>query len=200
MRSGIGVLAVAAVLVWGCTLGSPTPRLADPAQDLEVRGFTIRAPRGEGWYLVEHVGNTVHFTKMTDAGGAHTILAFAATADSPTPIEGRSALRRLVESALWRDLENPRFTVRELQVSDVDLGRVPCERVDFMAEDRGVPYAPGQVFVMRGYDLVCPHPAAPRTVLVRIGTSQRYTEGRTPMPIDDELAPFIRSIRFTAPR
>jgi hypothetical protein len=76
---------------------------------------------------------------------------------------------------------------------------VPCERVEFVAEDRGVPWAPGQVFVLRGYDLVCAHPSAPRSVLVRIGTSQRYAQGRLPLAIDGELTPFVQSLRFTSP-
>jgi hypothetical protein len=190
---------VGAVLVAGCALGSHTPRRADSGQELEARGFTVRAPRGDGWYLVQHEADTVHFSKETDAGNAHTVLAFVATADSPTPINGRGALRRVCEDGLRRDLENPRFTVQELRVEDADLGRVPCERIDFVALDRGVPWAPGQVFVLRGYDLVCVHPAAPRSLLVRIGTSQRYAEGRTPLPIDAELAPFIQSLRFTSP-
>jgi hypothetical protein len=186
-------------VVAGCALGSRTPRLADPNQTLEVRGLTVRAPHGVGWYVVQHDPAVVHFSKETGAGGAHTVLAFAATADAPAPIEGRSGFRRMVAAALRQDLDDPRFAVHEVQVTDVDLGHVECERVDFSAEDHGVPYAPGQTFLLVGYDVVCPHPAAPRTLLVRIGTSQRFTEDRVALRLDDELAPFFASLEFTSP-
>lgn len=192
------VLAVA-LLAAGCALGSRTPRHADPEQELQARGFTVRAPRGEGWYLVQHDPAIVHFSKDTGEGSAHTVIAFVAAADSPTPVDGRDALRRVCEDGLRRDLENPRFALTDIHVTDADLGTVPCERVEFVAEDRGVPWAPGQVYVLRGYDLVCAHPSAPRSVLVRIGTSQRYEQGRTPLDIDDELTPFVQSLRFTSP-
>jgi hypothetical protein len=193
------VFVAAAVLLAGCALGSHTPRHADPDQELEARGFRVRAPRGDGWYLVQHDPTTVHFSKDTGEGNAHTVVVFVASGDSPTQLDGRGALRRVCEDGLRRDLEDPRFALTDIHVRDADLGQVPCERVEFVAEDRGVPWAPGEVYVLRGYDLVCAHPAAPRSLLVRIGTSQRYAPGKTPLALDEELAPFVQSLRFTSP-
>ena len=195
----VRVAAAVAVLLAGCALGSHTPRRADADQELQARGFRVRAPRGDGWYLVQHDPDVVHFSKDTGEGNAHTVVAYVASGESPAQLDGRGALRRVGEDGVRHELEDPRFALTDIHVTDADLGQVPCERVEFVVEDRGVPWAPGQVYVLQGYDLVCAHPAAPRSLLVKIGTSQRYAQGKTPLALDEELAPFVQSLRFTSP-
>ncbi len=69
--------------------------------------------------------------------------------------------------------------------------------MNFTAEDRGVPYAPGKIFILTGQDLYFPHPDHPRWLLIKCSFSQRYLQGASPLPVETEVESFLKSVEFT---
>ena len=49
--------------------------------------------------------------------------------------------------------------------------------LEFTVEDHGVPYAPGEVFILTGEDNYCLHPDSPQPLMVQVSYGQRYPKG-----------------------
>jgi hypothetical protein len=162
----------------------------------EMLGFSVLPPRGPRWYVVRQAWSSIEFTKDTGKAGRHTVNAVALSAALDPPVTTPEDLHRFTTAMAERDYRNPRFRLREMRVEAVDSLGTPCEQIYFSAEDRGVPYALGQVFVMQGWDLVCVHPQGGGRVLVRLGASQRHLESDAPLDLEPELTPFIKSLVF----
>jgi ankyrin repeat protein len=184
-----------------------TKRITDPTRRLQFESFSVLPPSGENWFIQKQATDNVHFSKGTTRGEYHTVTAFARSSDT----EFASWANRLVlarEGLLTEQLLSLGAKIQEQQwqdsrykplearyALDSSLGK-ECVRFDFTVEDRGVPYAPGSVFVLTVHDFYCLHPDSSNLV-VYIAYSQRFLQGEQALPIESEVEPFLRSLEFT---
>jgi len=138
----------------------------------------------------------VQFSKKTAHGGALTVLAFAGSFAPGAPVTSQDDLSRFSGDMMRQDLQNPRLRIIEFRSEPTPTATALCERHTFVAEDRGVPYASGKVFVLSGRQLVCVHPESKGTFLVLLGTSERRLQTLAAVPYEPEVQPFFDSLEF----
>ena len=165
--------------LWGCllVLGSCLQpksghRVVDHGEVFNLSGFSITPPSGPGWSLTSRDSRQITFTKATSAGRFHTVTAFAELEIRAKDLKDLAELQGELLSD--REYSGSRYRTLERRVSIDHRQGQEILRVDFQVEDRGVPYAPGKIFILTGQDLYSPHPDHPRWLLIKCSCSQRY--------------------------
>ncbi len=164
-----------------------TKRITDPTRRLQFESFSVLPPSGENWFIQNQGTDNVHFSKGTTRGEYHTVTALARSSDTEFAswanrlvlaregllTEQLLSLGAKIQEQQWQD---SRYKPLEARVAlDSSLGK-ECMRFDFTAEDRGVPYAPGSVFVLTAHDLYCLHPDSSTLVVPRIHVRTRIEQ------------------------
>jgi len=92
---------------------------------------------------------------------------------------------------------DPRLTYRNVAITEFSYCGRDCVKVQFIAEDHLVPYAPlDNFFIVNGYDYLCLSPDSPG-VLIYSSYSQRYLQDEKPLEgLEAEVEPFMRSIVY----
>jgi hypothetical protein len=188
--------------LWACLLVlesclQPKSGLRTVTQGLvfTLPGFSITPPTGPGWSLTSRNSRQITFARETSAGKFHTVLAFAELEIRSKELKDLAELQGELLSS--REYSGSRYRTLERQVAlDHQQGQ-EILRVNFTTEDRGVPYAPGKIFVLTGQDLYFPHPDHPRWLLIKCSFSQRHLQGASPLPVETEVESFLKSVEFT---
>ena len=188
--------------LWGCLLimGSCLQpksglRSVDHGEVFNLSGFAITPPSGPGWSLTSRNSRQITFTRETSASKFHTVMAFAELEIRAKDLKDLAELQGELLSD--REYSGSRYRTLERRVSIDHRQGQEILRVDFQVEDRGVPYAPGKIFILTGQDLYLPHPDHPRWLLIKCSYSQRYLQGAAPLPVEREMESFLKSVVFT---
>lgn len=125
------------IILFGCqTLPSGMARPIEPAQQLVMKGFSMSAPGGDGWYVQMQGENSILFYKGTDAHSAHTIVAGAKPFVPPSHPRSREEFESLVKEALAKEqVSSARFRNVDLEVLPDNRFGEYCIRVHFVSKD-----------------------------------------------------------------
>lgn len=191
---GLSLLAAA------CSSGPELTPVPQSGQRMQFDGFSVLPPQGDRWYVAPTVPKdemwrgVAGFVKQgsNDTPGA-AIWATAAVANIDTPFPSREQLLQQLLRAREAELRGGRFRLLEFRSAP---GPVPgCQRYDAVAEDRGVPEFPNEVFVLSLHHALCLHPNAP-TLAVNVAYSERRRQGQAATPLEREGEPFLASLQF----
>ena len=190
-------LLLAAALLGGCATSS-RPKPVPVSDDIyRIAGVSFRPPAGSDWFVIRQTDQGVHFGRRTHRGRQHTAVAFVLLERARAVIRNAADLEAFVRSALAADLASPRVRVVTADVVPDTSFEGPAARMRLVAEDRDVPWAPGVVYVLDGYDLFVRHPGSDGRTVVHVGFSERIERGETLGGYADELDPLLSSLRFT---
>ena len=171
-----------------------------PQKRYEFNGFSVLPPAGKKW--TADVGTKrVMFQKNTGTSGRRTVIAFAESKPLGPKVTGLTTEQFLasMESLRLADkFEDERYKLLDHRVFRDSAQRAGCVKFEFTVEDHGVPYAPGEVFILTGEDNYCLHPDSPQPLMVQVSYSQRYPKRKKPLPIQLEVEPFLKSLAFSA--
>ncbi len=185
----------------GCGAGTAglTP-VGPPGQRMQLDGFSILPPQGEGWFVAEpspspgEAWRTVatFVRRAGDQPGA-AIWATVTTAELGMPFQTPEQLVQQILQTRRAELQTGRLRLLEFRSGP---GPGPgCHRYDAVTEDRGVPEFPGETFVVTLHHAICLHPSAP-TVAVNLGYNERRRRGQPAADLAGEGEPFLRSLQF----
>ena len=198
-----------ALIVVGCTPRLSLIPVTDFSDRRECLGFSVLPPKGDNWSIgsFPNVAQSAElgprlcsllFVKMVaDNGtpkGSHTAFALGWISKPNHVIQTADELLSTVERQMKQDLL-PRYRLlqHEAQV-DNSLGST-CVRYERMVEDLRVPQFPGSVFIETDKGYECIHPTA-STFVVFISYSERFLKGQKPLVLEEEIAPFFKSLLF----
>ena len=133
----------------------------------------------------------------------HTVAATVLTLDVgskrfDTPADFLHDQQTEMESAIGL-LVSPRHRVLEAKTALDDSLGPTCTKYDYTVEDTGVPSAPGSPFILAIHGYRCVHPKWPR-YLIDVSYNERYLSGEEPFHLEAEVAPFLKSLRFSDDR
>ena len=172
----------------------------DPAAPYELDGFAVTAPAGEHWWVERKTTRTeVRFDRNTGRGRDHTVIAWAESFRWPHAKEAlEEAVRKDLE-AYRRGLQDPaRYSDLRFEVTTRRVQGMSCIQASFAVRDRGVPYAPGEAFTMRGWDIYCPNFAPSTPMVLKLALSQRYAPRFQPLSLETDLERFVEGARVRA--
>lgn len=147
----------------------------DPATPYELDGFSVTAPAREHWWVERKTTRTkVQFDRNTERGRDHTVIAWAESFRWPHAKETlEEAVRKDLE-AYRRGLQDPsRYSDLRFEVTNRRVQGMSCIQASFAVHDRGVPYAPGERFTMRGWDIYCLNLESSTPMVLKLALSQR---------------------------
>ena len=174
--------------------------VTDPQKRYESKGFSVLPPAGKKW-SVKLGTHGVVFDKDTRTGGRRTAVAFIES--KPLEWSGTTRLTKeqfldAMEASLGGLFKNERYKAVDHRVSRNVVKEAACLKSESTVEDHGVPYAPGEVFIIAAEDNYCLHPDSSQAMLVKVSHSQRYPRSKDPLAIEAELEPFLNSLTFLA--
>ena len=165
----------------------------DTPKRLTCMGFSFLPPPSESWNVDKKAKYEVYLSKKTGRSD-FTVILMA----NLSPRQGDMEIQQLaqyLEETPDKSLEAERFTPLTKDVTTVEIKEAECAKKTFSFEDRGVPYAPGKVFITEGYDMFCEH-LNYEDVLVHLGISQRYEQKEDIINLDEVLTPILESLEF----
>lgn len=165
--------------------------------------YTSIRPIGEDWSIQQQKADSILFGRRTD-NRYHTIFASAEILHISKTIEvsgTRRAIGNIIELSKYIDPTkiakepSPRFKNIDSKILITSYYGNDCVRVDFTAEDHGVPNAEGQIFILIAQEYYCFHPATTDsdTGVFHLYLSQRYPKGKKPLSVEAEVEPFFSS-------
>jgi hypothetical protein len=111
---------------------------------------------------------------------------------SALPNVGRGRLHTIMASAARGARDTSPL---EVKVTNARLGDTECVRLDGRSEDRGATMAEGRVLILEVHEFYCPSPVT-SMVVITLTYSQRFVEGTQPLPTENEITPFLNSMKF----
>ena len=184
------------ILAGGCAV---TEQKLIPATDPNVStnfiGFSVEPPDGQNWFIKEQTYFWPVYIKMTELKEKHSVIAMALSIPVDLEFESIKDFMEYAEKISKIERSDSRFRAVNENVSLIKVDRAECVRVDFSAEDHGVPFTFGSAYFLQGFDILCLHPDFPY-MLIRFGYSQRFEKGKTPLALESEINSFIESITF----
>ena len=172
--------------------------VTDPNTIYQLDGYSVRAPQGEGWFLIYQDSQSVGFGKRK-ISPTH---AFTATATSTRINKKLTTLAEIVayvKNGNAASADPKRETVlKNDAVTDEGAPAPLCAGYRLKTEDRGAPGNHGKLFKL-SYGIVCVHPAVP-DMLVDVGYSERGTENELKFQsLQNEGIDFVNSLKFISP-
>jgi len=160
-------------------------------ETVSLGGVSIHPPEGEMWKMTSRDAKQVTFMRKTEKGREHSVTAFAMLLPRPKAVTDGKSLLKYALQATMEGYRDKRYTLRDSNAW-LETGK-NGERavVKFSAEDRGVPWNPGEIYIMSGEDAYFLHPNG-KTLLL-LAESQRFPAGATTLDLGPELAPFKAS-------
>jgi len=203
--------------------------VTDPNQriDFPGEGFSIQAPRGDHWCVLQTHPGWIFFAKNLLGGkllhgppplvervhtfGAGAMVVFLEEGELETLTELQAfAERWLRAGGGYREVGSkrvldpspvPRFKHISSKVGpDKSLGAA-CVRLEAAAEKRDNPRARGVVLILTEVGYLCRHPRTSGLLLIIVAT-ERYAQGDLPLAdtLRQESGAVARDILFTSPR
>jgi hypothetical protein len=203
------VLALGAA---ACSAPAAARPVTDPAQRVQLRGFSVLPPHGPDWFEVPSMG-----AELRRLGGSYGVVFMKGFRPRPpaTPAEAEAVLatavatlvapapaEELLDDAISRrraEMGRGRFGPGRLSATHDRWAGAACRRYEFFLEDYGHPRFPEAVFVLAGRGLLCAHPGEAGLV-IDAHFSQRTLRGHRPAPVSGEMTPFLDSLAFTPVR
>lgn len=177
--------------------GGPVPSpIVSLKGRLRFEGFSIFPPQINNWSSMDSDTKGIILERYTGKK-IHTILASVRIKEyTDLTIKGRLELLQYVkEKIIKENYKDARFKPIDIKVSSECYLGGDCVRYDFTIEDHGAPYAPGSILILTGYGFFVVHPDA--NYIVDINYNQRFPKGDKPLPVEDEVEPFFKSLEFT---
>lgn len=185
------------LLAGGCTF--TTEKLipaTSPNVLVDFFGFSVQPPNGQNWFVHEQSYLGITYAKTTENKEKHTVIAMAVVSRFlDQPLKSIKELLKYIKQTKKTVGDDSRYKAEKQSISELQVDHAACVRVDFTAEDHGVPYDFGASFILQGFDIICIHPYSPH-LLIRLGFSQRFEEGKTPLMLQSESNSFMESISF----
>jgi hypothetical protein len=155
--------------------------------------MTFNPPRGEHWDLTKDSFSNAAFEKPTLKGKNHIIFTYAKIVNNSHNIQNITDLLPFIEQD-YQDIR--RWKNIDLKPSIIYFNGNECVRVDFTAEDHGIPWAKtGNFYIQKGYDIYWLVLYNPYYLLVDAGYSQVFLPDDQPLEgIEEEIEPFLNSI------
>jgi hypothetical protein len=163
----------------------------------ELNGFAVKPPTGERWLVKSGATRAlVEFLRSTEQGGNHTVLAWAESFELQTSEGTVDDIVRQITAPISNTFkEDSRYTNTEVKIEKTSISMLTCSMFSFSAQDRGVPYAPGKIFTMQGWEIYCLHPGSPRPLVLKLAHSQRYLHEGKLLPLETELKMFREGVQ-----
>jgi hypothetical protein len=168
-----------------------------PTPQYELNGFAVTPPTGEHWFVKSGATRAlVEFSRSTELGRNHTVLAWAESFELPSA-EGTvdDIVRQITAPISQAFKEDSRYTNIEVTTEKTSISMLSCSKFSFSVQDRGVPYAPGKIFTMQGWEVYCLHPRSPRPLVLKLAHSQRYLHEGKLLPLETELKIFREGVQ-----
>ncbi len=180
--------------------GEPATPVTDIAERLQLPGYSIQPPPGQGWIRSGAVPprERVHalFYRQTFKEGHSIVAKVGGWVLEPPPEAGPGTpADRMTRFLDATDLvaDTKRFKpVSVTSSADSSLG-FECRRFDQIVNDRGVPGANGAAYPFENHGYVCAHPDFPH-YLVSIDYSQRRPPGVEPYALEEAGEGFLKSL------
>jgi len=176
-------------------------RALSPIHSLAARfrfkGFSILPPQNDNWNSASFDLDAKGITFFRRAHKKlHSIVATARISEHTDLISKSDAefLQYVKEKAV--DNDDVRFKPIDIRVSHECYQKKGCVKYDSVVEDHGAPSAAGTILIINATHYFFRHPDDPKYI-VEIGYSQRFPKGDKPLPLEDEVKPFLQSIVFT---
>jgi hypothetical protein len=189
---------------------SPIPVDGRLKDRIQFAGVSFLAPRGEDWIalplacseppVAQHYAS---FGKAKPEGPGSTSRATHTVAAQVMALDvGDRKFRDTTEFKRYWDARaqvgvqtSPRHRLMASAVTiDGTLGSM-CVKYRLEIEDTGAPAFPGSVLTLDVTGYRCLHPLSPRYA-VDIAYSQRYPKGELPVAMENEVDPFLKSLRM----
>jgi hypothetical protein len=169
-----------------------------PKHRYDLLGFSVASPAGKVWRVMRATQKVVVFHRPSGRGNKHTIVAWVQVVKGTHAAgDPKEFLRQTIARQVKELKESPRYSNPHVDVTDMRKYGLSCRRSSFTVEDRGVPYAPGKTFILKGWALGCLHPKSPVPLVLVLTASQRYLQGLHPLPLDTELETFLEGVQVT---
>ena len=202
------VLLVGTAGCFGVGRGAAPARTDAAEARIVLDGFSIVAPRGAGWTVAPSAAveenQIIVFGKRLRDGRPATAADVRSAAAAALVLDFRDAgprttddLRRWSERAAADVSPRQRLVAMTTQAHPT-AGAV-CVRYAVTTEEKGAAQFPDALFVSSTQGVRCLHPQYPRYA-IDLSHSQRYLSGLAPLPLDDEVRPFLTGLRFTPSR
>jgi hypothetical protein len=143
--------------------GKPTP-ITDATPALESGWASVQPPRGSQWYLLDRSGPNAVFGKYLGSP-RHTMMATVVLRTLPGCCAGADELLAMTRKYMTEDRANARYRFVSQDAEVVEWNGMACVASRIVAEDRGVPFAPGEAFNFFQRGLTCLGPAPPGAIL-----------------------------------
>jgi hypothetical protein len=168
-----------------------------PSPHYELDGFAVMPPTGARWLVKTGATRVkVQFLRSTEAGRHHTVLAWAESFEWPRAADSVDDIVRQIAAAETQPYKEPsRYSNVRVDVIGSHSTDLSCGEFLFSVEDRGVPYAPGELFIIQGWEMYCLHPKSPTPLVLKLAHSQRFLQGTEKLPLDSELKMFREGVK-----
>jgi tetratricopeptide (TPR) repeat protein len=164
----------------------------DRPKRVTCMGFSFLPPPAPDWTVDK---KKYEATLLKDTGRSDFTVVLMARLVPRQGGSGIDALAQYLRDTPDKSLDNDRFRPLTKEVTTIEVKGASCARKAYTFEDRGVPYAPGRVFITEAFDVFCEHLNYP-DVLVYLGISQRYENEDDRIDLETEFAPFLKSLEF----
>ena len=162
---------VATAVVLGAVLAAapvgaqqkPVP-ITDATPALESGWARVQPPRGSQWYLLDRSGPNAVFGKYLGSP-RHTMMATVVLRTLPGCCAGADELLATTRKHMAEDRANARYRFVSQDAEVVEWNGMACVASRIVAEDRGVPFAPGEAFNFFQRGLTCLSPAPPGAIV-----------------------------------
>ena len=141
----------------------PVP-ITDATPALESGWASVQPPRGSQWYLLDRSGPNAVFGKYLGSP-RHTMMATVVLRTLPGCCASADELLAMTRKYMTEDRANARYRFVSQDAEVVEWNGMACVASRIVAEDRGVPFAPGEAFNFFQRGLTCLGPAPPGAIL-----------------------------------
>jgi hypothetical protein len=188
-------VVLGAVLAAAPVAAQPKPvPVTDATPALESGWASVQPPRGSQWYLLDRSGPNAVFGKYLGSP-RHTMMATVVLRTLQGCCASADELLAMTRKYMTEDRANARYRFVSQDAEVVEWNGMACVASRIVAEDRGVPFAPGEAFNFFQRGLTCLGPA-PSGAILDVTYSERggLPEGTPALVEEGEM--FLKGVRI----
>lgn len=170
----------------------PTP-ITDATPAMESGWARVQPPRGREWYLLDRSGPNAVFGKYLGSP-RHTMMATVILRNMQGCCTSADELLAMTRKHMAEDRANARYRFVSQDAGVAEWNGMACVVSRIVAEDRGVPFAPGEAFNFYQRGLTCLNPAAPGAI-VDVTYSERGGPAEGTPTLVEEGEAFLKGVR-----
>lgn len=184
----------------GCVLASgdasaqrtPIP-ITEATTAIEAGWASVEPPRGREWYLLDRSGPNAVFGKYLGSP-RHTMMATVILRNMQGCCASADELLAMTRKYMAEDRANTRYRFVSQDAEVAEWNGMACVVSRIVAEDRGVPYAPGEAFNFFQRALTCLQTGFPG-VIVDVTYSERGGPPAGTPALVEEGEAFLKGVR-----